>query len=633
MAQKIEQNELAWRGNSPVSTVFDDVYYSADNGLEETNHVFLHGIGAPDVWMGQDHYVIAETGFGTGLNFLATWRAFKASGATGRLTFISVESFPLTEGALRSAHETFPEVGTYSGQLCDAWPPAADGFHPRIFEDGRVTLILLFGDAAKTLPRLNAQVDAWFLDGFAPAKNPAMWSEEILDQVARLSRPGARLATFTAAGFVRRGLQERGFDIVKAPGYGRKRERLIGEAKLPAPRSNTSRTQLPEWATLPKQTEGPFVVVGAGIAGRSVAYALTRRGKKVTLIESPTSPCASEVPSAIIAPKFILDTQSHAHFFTSAYAFAIAHPAFAPHWATIKGVNLLSKSDADRKRYSKLAAHLGWSSDWLTWEGETLNLPRGGTVKTSDVLEALTGNIEVLTFHIDKLEQTDAGWRLHNFSSGEHIDAAHVVIATGVGTSILPDSLIWPEIRPNRGQVEILDAKDAEDLPSTSISFGGYLTAEVDGLRTLGSTFDKIAEIRAQDYQARAESRATIETQFSNATGLKVPDNAYVESWAGVRATTADHLPFVGALYSSEQISAQYAPLAKDAKTTGLRPAEPLDGISILTGLGSKGFQYGPLLGEFLAASLCGDPLPLPADQIPSLHPLRQKIRAVIRGT
>ncbi|WP_420429311.1 tRNA (5-methylaminomethyl-2-thiouridine)(34)-methyltransferase MnmD [Kordiimonas sp.] len=632
MVQKIEHNDLAWRGNSPVSTAFDDVYYSADNGLEETKHVFLHGIGAPDVWMGRDHYVIAETGFGTGLNFLATWRAFKESGAKGRLTFISAEGFPLTEDALRSAHETFPEIATYSQQLCAAWPPASDGFHPRIFEDGRITLLLLFGDAPNALSRLNAKVDAWFLDGFAPAKNPAMWSAEILDQVARLAKPGTKLATFTAAGFVRRGLSERGFEIVKAPGYGRKRERLIGEAQAPLPLTQCTHSTVPEWATLPPQSEGPFVVVGAGVAGRSVAYALARRGKAVTLLHDPASPSASTVPAAILAPRFILGEQSHADFFTSAYAFALVHPSFAGHWADVASVDLLTKSDAARERYSKLVAHLNWSTDWLTWDGETLHLPRGGAIATQSALNALTADIDMRAFRIDALEQVGSIWRLTDHTTGESIEAAHVVLATGVSTVGVDQSLSKPEIRPNKGQVELLRDDELGHAPPVSLNYGGYLTAATAGIRTLGSTFEKIVEVRERDYAPNDTSRIAIEEQFSAATGLRIPATAHRASWAGVRATTADHMPYVGALYNTNQILRQYAALAKDAKTVKLGPSEPLSGISVLTGLGAKGFQYGPILGEFLAASLCGDPLPLPEDHIAALHPLRQVIKAIKRS-
>lgn len=632
MAQKIECDDLDWRGNSPVSTAFDDVYYSADNGLEETQHVFLHGVGAPDVWMNREHYVIAETGFGTGLNFLATWRKFKESGAKGRLTFISVEGFPLTEEALRSAHETFPEIATYSRQLRDAWPPSSNGFHPRIFEDGRITLILLFGDAASALSRLNAKVDAWFLDGFAPAKNPAMWSDEILDQVARLAKPGTRLATFTAAGFVRRGLLARGFDITKAPGYGRKRERLIGQALTPAPVTALAGVATPEWATLPSPSSGPFVVVGAGIAGRSVAYALARRGRAVTILHDPALPSASTVPAAILAPRFVLDAQSHADFFTSAYAFAVSHPLFSDHWANSKGIDLLANDVSARERAAKLATQLNWSADWLSWDGEVLHLPRGGALSSQAALDALGSNIDMREFRVDAIAKIKDIWRLTDHETGEVIEAPHVILATGVGTMAMDESIANPEIRPNRGQVEMLANARLENASPTSLSFGGYLTAAIEGIRTLGSTFEKLTEVRKQHYTPDNASRLAIAEQYTAATGLSIPQTAYSSSWAGVRATTADHMPYAGALYNSDTILEQYAALAKDAKTTNLGLAPSIDGISILTGLGSKGFQYGPILGEFLAASLCGEPLPLPKDHIPAIHPLRQIIRAIKRG-
>lgn len=225
---------------TPVSRDFDDVYFSNDNGLEETRYVFLEGNHLSTRFPEHPRrlFVVAESGFGTGLNFLTLWQAFDQYRAAypeatlQRLHFISFEKFPLTAHDLRLAHQRWPELAHWAEQLQTQWPPAIGGCHRLILDDGRVTLDLWLGDINDLTDKLddsmNQKVDAWFLDGFAPAKNPDMWSPHLFSAMARLARPGATLATFTSAGFVRRGLQEAGFTMRKTKGFGRKRDMLVG---------------------------------------------------------------------------------------------------------------------------------------------------------------------------------------------------------------------------------------------------------------------------------------------------------------------------------------------------------------------------------------------------------------------
>jgi tRNA 5-methylaminomethyl-2-thiouridine biosynthesis bifunctional protein len=222
---------LQWKAGQPWSTRFDDRYFSADSGIDETRHVFLQGNRLADRFAalpdGQE-FCIGETGFGTGLNFLCAWRLFEQlAPAHAALQFRSVEAYPLTAEALREALALWPGLHGQAQALCAAWPDEAAGHHHLAF--GRVQLRLDLDDVAAALPHwADAGIDAWFLDGFAPAKNPAMWSEPVLAQVARTSSPGATLATYTCAGWVRRGLQHAGFEVKRVPGFGRKREMLVG---------------------------------------------------------------------------------------------------------------------------------------------------------------------------------------------------------------------------------------------------------------------------------------------------------------------------------------------------------------------------------------------------------------------
>lgn len=220
-----QKAELEWRdGQVPVSLRFDDPYFSLDNGLAETRHVFLDGNDLPARFC--DGFHVAELGFGTGLNFLATWSSWRASGTASRLQFTSFEAFPMDLSEMAHALGAFPHVGALAADLIAALQRGGS-----VFDLGDVTLSVIQGDARTTLPAWTGRADAWFLDGFSPAKNPELWEPTLMDAVARHTSQGGTAATYTAAGFVRRGLEDAGFLVTRVPGFGRKRH--MTRATLP----------------------------------------------------------------------------------------------------------------------------------------------------------------------------------------------------------------------------------------------------------------------------------------------------------------------------------------------------------------------------------------------------------------
>ncbi|MGP3696983.1 tRNA (5-methylaminomethyl-2-thiouridine)(34)-methyltransferase MnmD [Rhodobacter sp. NSM] len=213
---------LDWRdGVVPVSTRFDDPYFSLADGLAETRHVFLAGNGLPGRF--RDGFVIAELGFGTGLNMLATLIAWRAAGRPGRLFYRSFEAYPMAAPDVARALRAFPEAEAVAAPFLAAWSAG----HSRFVDDGFEAEVLI-GDARELLPRWEGRADAWFLDGFAPAKNPELWSDALMAEVARHTAPGGTFATYTAAGHVRRALAEAGFLVTRQPGHGRKRHMTTG---------------------------------------------------------------------------------------------------------------------------------------------------------------------------------------------------------------------------------------------------------------------------------------------------------------------------------------------------------------------------------------------------------------------
>ncbi|WP_143807253.1 tRNA (5-methylaminomethyl-2-thiouridine)(34)-methyltransferase MnmD, partial [Pantoea conspicua] len=245
----VEHAQLNWNEQgTPVSRAFGDVYFSNDNGLEETRYVFLGGNQLPQRFAQhpRELLIVAESGFGTGLNFLTLWQAFDAfqrqqpDAILKRLHFISFEKFPLTRADLTAAHQHWPELAPWASELQAQWPAALPGCQRLLFDGGRITLDLWLGDINQLISTLDdslhRQVDAWFLDGFAPSKNPDMWTPELFSMMAALARPQATFATFTAAGFVRRGLQQAGFSVTRRKGFGPKREMLCGSLQDAPPR-------------------------------------------------------------------------------------------------------------------------------------------------------------------------------------------------------------------------------------------------------------------------------------------------------------------------------------------------------------------------------------------------------------
>ncbi|MFK7835200.1 MAG: tRNA (5-methylaminomethyl-2-thiouridine)(34)-methyltransferase MnmD [Sulfitobacter sp.] len=221
-----QSDQIVWRdGDVPMSTRFDDPFFSLEDGVAETRHVFLDGNDLPARF--REGFHVAELGFGTGLNLLMVWDAWIRSGQSGALHFTSFEAYPMARDDMARAHRVFPAFDGRRDLLSGAWTGQGGALHlPGLHAE------VIIGDARTTVPQWSGMADAWFLDGFSPAKNPELWSEDLLQAVGQHTRPKGSAATYTAAGFVRRGLAGAGFDVERTQGYGRKRHmtraRLLG---------------------------------------------------------------------------------------------------------------------------------------------------------------------------------------------------------------------------------------------------------------------------------------------------------------------------------------------------------------------------------------------------------------------
>lgn len=236
---------ISWEpGGTPRSVHFDDPYYSREDGRAETHHVFLTGNSLPARWPTKNRFTIAELGFGTGLNLFETlhqWHlhcgeppdpgigpnpGLNPFNAT-HLTYISFEIHPLSSADIRRAMAPWPDLAAHVDAVLDHWPPPASATH-HVIALPTVTIELHLGDASLTVPAWHGAADAWYLDGFSPAKNPELWNSALMDAVHSHTVPGGTFATYTVAGSVRRNLANAGFEIARMPGFGRKRESLRG---------------------------------------------------------------------------------------------------------------------------------------------------------------------------------------------------------------------------------------------------------------------------------------------------------------------------------------------------------------------------------------------------------------------
>ena len=445
---------------TPVSRDFDDVYFSNDNGLEETRYVFLGGNQLEVRFPHHPHplFVVAESGFGTGLNFLTLWQAFDAfcrqhpDATLQRLHFVSFEKYPLKADDLRLAHQHWPELAPWAEQLQAQWPLPLAGCHRLLLDGGRVTLDLWFGDINELTDKLddsfNQQVDAWFLDGFAPAKNPDMWTPTLFSAMARTARPGGTLATFTSAGFVRRGLQDAGFTMHKHKGFGRKREMLIGEMTQPQP--DATRTP---WFARTGSKVRETTIIGGGIASALLSLALLRRGWAVTLYCADDAPAqgASGNRQGALYPLLTAHDPALAQFFPAAFLFARrlydALPIEFDHqWC---GVTQLGWDEKSAQKIAQMLS-LGLPEDVACAVSETemkasigletgcggIQYPLGGWLCPAELTAGVftLARQQGLQVHWQKaltaLESSENGWQLQ-FADGETASAPSVVLANG----------------------------------------------------------------------------------------------------------------------------------------------------------------------------------------------------------
>jgi tRNA 5-methylaminomethyl-2-thiouridine biosynthesis bifunctional protein len=634
---------------TPFSAQYDDVYHSAEGGLAQAQHVFLGGNGLPGAWQGKRAFTIVETGFGQGLNFLATWAAWRDDPRRcARLDFVSLEKHPFDRAGLSVVHPKEGVLAPLAHALREVWPVAVPGVHRLAFDGGCVTLTLLFGDAMEMLPQLSCAADAFYLDGFSPAKNPDLWQPRVFKQLARVARAGATLATYTAAGFVRRGLQEAGFDARKAPGFGTKRDMTV--AQFPTHwRTRRGPAEAPSWS------ERHAIVLGGGLAGCAVAERLAARGWRITLIDANDGPArgTSAHRAAAMHPHVSIDDSVLSRLSRAGNLLARRHwdaldrAGFASGFHPT-GVLQLAEDDDDAVEQQRILHALGYPADYIDWidadraaDRVGTSVPQGGWwfsqagwVAPPDVCRAslaaagpaIDGRWNT---RVASLRAEGADWQAADDKGRVIASAPVVILANGLDAARLVP-LARAALRPVRGQLtDVPVGSLAPDIlwPKAVVCGDGYLLpAERDAqtVRT-GSSFQPgecDLQERIDDHAANLLRLARLQPKQRDA--LAMLDPAQLRGYVGVRCVSANRLPLIGPLVD------EAAAAAPGFRLRGPHAQLPrIQGLYGALAYGSRGLTWSVLGAELLAAQIDGGPLPLETDLVAALDPGRFALRAL----
>ncbi|NYT62430.1 FAD-dependent 5-carboxymethylaminomethyl-2-thiouridine(34) oxidoreductase MnmC [Alcaligenaceae bacterium] len=601
---------------TPMNPDFGDVYHPGWGALEQARKVFLHGNGLPQRWQGKGSFTVCETGFGLGNNFVALWQAWRTDPQrSARLHVLSFEAHPFARQDMqRALADRLPQPEkALADQLVAAWPPSLPGLHRLEFEEGRLTLTLAFGTVARLAKQAGACVDAYFLDGFAPRVNPAMWTRSLFGQLVRMANAQATAATWCCTGDVRRGLRDAGFLVSKIAGFGGKREITVATLRPGLGRSPIRRVQAE-----------PVLVVGGGLAGAGVAQALALRGHDVTVLDPVFAHGRGASHQGHIAaalmPVISRDDDIRARLSRAGVRRALQR------WQGLSGaarpvrcgaLELAPDAQHAQERRQALAC-LQLPTDWVKWldveqasEQAGRRLGSGGLwfsdgqmVQPQALLDVLLSHprIHCMVGQVEQLQPDGSGlWLAMDSQGKEMARARHVVLAAAaqvVGLLAgIPQAPRLPKVESMyrmAGQVSYYDGNAASS--QVILAGKGYCLPPVEGRYAGGSTYqpDALAsQVTRQGHQQVGAKVASLLNIPLSGLG-RLPGLA--DGWAGWRAAVTDRLPVIG-------------------------PLDDVPGIWLACAYGSRGLSWAALAGDIIAASLNHEPLPLERELLRRISP------------
>lgn len=648
-------NDIEWIADTPYSSAHQDVYYSDESGVLESDYVFIqhNNLGerfenlTPDA-----HFIIAETGFGAGINFLSTAQLWQQKAqASNQLHYISIENYPLNPTALKEILAKFTEFHEISHQLIEQYYLLLAGYH-RFKIGENIYLTLIIADANDCLPQLDFIADAWFLDGFSPSKNQDIWNEIIINHVSRLSKINhTTFATYTAAGSVRRNLEKFGFTVHKDKGFGRKREMLYGE--FAGNNITTTANKLYKYymhRTYPAKylSSQSIAIIGAGISGASTAYSLAMRGYQVTVLEKMPNIATGASGnyqgmlygtwSAFPNDTMELSSASYRYSNHLVHSLLVAPEEFQP-----CGLLQLAHNERQAKRNQQLlSGHFPpefiqtltaqeidrLSANMATQTTNSIFFPHGLWLNPPSLVKKLLQhpNITVKTnYDVTKLEYINNNWRV--YSNDNFLTFSDVVICNA-GNIQQFQQTEYIAIRKIRGQISIADTTSSSI--QTVICGNGYITPNKNDKFTFGATFnftDISTAITLDEHQENLAMLKQIMPTFAETIEI-----SQLQGKVGIRASSYDYLPIVGPVTDARLFNIQFAKLSKDRNARFKQPCEYLPNLYVNVAHGSKGMLTAPLCGEIIADYISGTPLPISERLRQNLHPNRLLVKELVHA-
>ena len=632
---KLAPARVEWRDGKLFNVEYGDIYFSAAGAVGEAEHVFLHGNGLPSRWQGVERFAIGELGFGTGINFLVTLKNWLSSAPSNAvLHYVTVERTPLTLSCLCEVWSHFPALSELAAGLSRVYPEPVAGFHRRVMCAGRVSITFVWGDAQACGAQLDGPFDAWFLDGFMPRRNPELWQAALLKQVAQTCRLGATVATYSVASVVRDALRASGFDIEKRPGFGAKKEMLVGRYTAAVAGVDDK-----PWFARPlprSRSERHAVIVGAGIAGVATAQALASRGWRVELLDrgDDLAAGASGNPAAVVMPLLSSDMNLSAQFscaaflYTAAWLSGLAQTQNLTAWHPT-GV-LHQQLPPQLCRLIKENIPDGLAQLVQTAPRSTVNYPRAGWVEGRALCAQLlqdSFNISVRCHtHISSIERQDNQWHVRD---GDDLIAAApvLVMATGARCDPIHGMPHFP-LQNVRGQSTEIRARKLGLTMTQPICEDGYVVPVGSDRWWVGASFSP----GNTNLAALAADTAKNCERLSQATGIAVADMQVINDFVSLRAATPDRFPLMGAVADPAWYQSHYADLRHGRTDVAYPSAQYLPDLYVTAGHGSRGYMTAPYMAQWLVDIIEHAPLPGPRRWLDKVHPERFFVRALKQG-
>lgn len=655
--------ELEWQSDGmPFSRKFKDIYYSAEDAIKESQHVFIEGNRLAVRWQQSDsgpaEFCIAEIGFGAGLNFLNTWRQWQSSvaqaGRGQRLHYLGIEQYPLTSNELERLYEQWPEFKTEAELLLSLYQSESKGWH-RLHVAEDVCLDLFFGDAYTELAARSLRdkkVDAWYVDGFSPKLNPDLWSDSLFTLLAAHSHSATTLATYSAAGHVRRGLEAAGFRVNKEAGFGNKRHMLCATfasatSSSALEKKETESFRQEPWFILPKPTapkdraDNQAIVIGAGLAGACCARSLALRGWQVTVLERAQRVAAggSSIPQLALRLRLFQQGSPEALFYLQAYLYALNLYASLSNadqvWNqtgilqlpdALNKANALS-ADKISKLYAQAVVQLVGSQafpsvNFSNSEQMAYWFPQGGWSSADKLCLALLSHKRInlqLNAEVCALERDDLNWLVKESTSNQHYSAPVVVIAAGEQLQSFDQTRDLP-LQCSPGQSSSIKCSAEGENPEFVVSGARSILPPLYGRRTVSASYRQQSESTEPRLQ---DDEANLAAYLTTLSGVTAEQTAIAESHVAVRANSPDRVPQVGMVPDIQAMAIRYAKLASNAQQKFTETGIYHQGLFVSAAHGSTGLTSAPLSGEYLASLISGSCLPLSLQHMNMLNPAR----------